>query len=157
MPIRLPSYVYRNRCGIFCFRVVFPRALSQREVRVSLRTADRAAAISLARYLSHRVQSLFDSFRAMTDDTKTTDVQHFKLWLKAVSERYTLKERLEELEELRLDELYHHRRALADQAQASQAERSAAHREADVRELPGSARSGGTATSPEAFVPRRSR
>ena len=44
MPIKLPSYVYRNRRGIFCFRVLFPRARAQvnlqREVRVSLRTAD---------------------------------------------------------------------------------------------------------------------
>ena len=126
MPIRLPSYVYRNRCGIFRFRVVFPRALAQvnrqREVRVSLRTADRAAAIGLARYFSHRVQSLFDSLRAMTDETKTPDVDHFKLWLKAVSESYTLKEPLEELENLRSDESYQNRRALAEQAQASQTE-----------------------------------
>lgn len=59
MPLRLPSYIYRNRCGIFYFRVVIPLAVTtagtQREFRLSLHTTERAPAISAARYFAHRL------------------------------------------------------------------------------------------------------
>ena len=56
MPFKAPSYLWKNRFGIFYFRVVIPEDLCyvhnlKRDVRKSLHTTNRKEALSLARVL----------------------------------------------------------------------------------------------------------
>ena len=67
MPIRLPSHLHRNRCGIYGFRVVIPKDLrvsfSQREIRLSLRTSSRRAAKRRALRLAFMTNDYFERIR----------------------------------------------------------------------------------------------
>jgi len=54
MSFNSPSYLYRNRHGVFYFRVVIPKGLRhyfthKREIKRSLRTENMHVAIKLAR------------------------------------------------------------------------------------------------------------
>jgi integrase len=121
MPVRLPSYIYRNRCGIFYFRVVVPHAIAtssgSREFRLSLRTADRTEAIGASRYIALHVTELFDKLRAFTQD-ETSEMPHrmdperFKAWLENVKKQGRLRERIDELEEQNTNDLIEHKREL---------------------------------------------
>ena len=61
--MRIPTYLIRNRFGIFYFRVVFPAAvcaiLSKKEIRKSLRTSDRDIAVSMSFEFQQINKSLF--------------------------------------------------------------------------------------------------
>lgn len=71
MAIRLPSYLHRNRYGVFGFRVVIPRDLrlyfSQNEFRMSLSTGERQRARRLAFGLAFYAQEQFQKLRAMNN------------------------------------------------------------------------------------------
>jgi len=67
MAIKLPSYLHRNRHGVFGFRVVMPQHLRllfpAREYRVSLHTTDKKQARQIALSLAGFTQ---DRFRKMS-------------------------------------------------------------------------------------------
>jgi len=67
MTIRLPSYLHRNRCGIYGFRIVIPQAIrvcfKSNEYRVTLFTAEKRRAKQLAFGLTNFVHAHFDSIR----------------------------------------------------------------------------------------------
>ncbi|MET0380202.1 MAG: DUF6538 domain-containing protein, partial [Spongiibacteraceae bacterium] len=71
MPIKLPSYLYRNRYGIFYFRITQPADLrtqfGYRETRISLRTPDRVVAVSVARHLTLRLEGHWRALRQMDE------------------------------------------------------------------------------------------
>src|SRR5690242_16459785 len=103
MPVRLPSYIYRNRCGIFYFRVILPVALAiadaQREFRVSLHTPERSAAVLEARYLAHRIAELFAALemtkKRTTGHPAALSAEQFRRWLDSQRVKYRAIERVE--------------------------------------------------------------
>ena len=126
MPVRLPSYIYRNRCGIFYFRVVLPSALAtadaQREFRVSLHTPERELAVSTARYLAYRVGELLAALIEMAKRKHATlgtpsgfAADQFRSWLGLVRDKFRALEKVEELEQIIDSERAAHRKALAEQ------------------------------------------
>lgn len=72
MAVRLPSYLHRNRCGVFGFRLVVPAdlrvAFSFHERRFTLGTRASQVALRLAYSLGLQVQGAFSFIRAMTDE-----------------------------------------------------------------------------------------
>ncbi len=130
MPVRLPSYIYRNRCGVFYVRVIAPLALAfeRREFRFSLRTTDRVEALLFSRYFGHRLADLFANLCAMAKQKKASNGQpegitseQFLAWIQVVKAKYTALQRIEELEELRTTEHAEHQRELAAQTTKAQA------------------------------------
>jgi integrase len=69
MPIRLPSYLHRNRCGVLGFRVVIPSDLRlffpAKEYRLSLRTSALSDAKLIAQCLAGFVNQHFGKTRIM--------------------------------------------------------------------------------------------
>lgn len=67
MTIRLASHLHKNRYGVYGFRVVIPRdlrlCLSRKEIRVSLRTSNKAHAKKLAARYSVVTNNYFDQIR----------------------------------------------------------------------------------------------
>jgi hypothetical protein len=67
MPIRLPSHLHRNRCGILYFRIAIPADLhvhfGQAEVYRSLDTAKVVEAAHLAQTLALSIKNLFRQLR----------------------------------------------------------------------------------------------
>lgn len=69
MAIKIASHLYRNRFGVFYFRVVVPRDLQRsfchREIHRSLRTGLRREAVSRVMLFAAHVTDLFRKLRAM--------------------------------------------------------------------------------------------
>lgn len=67
MAIKLASHLHKNRYGIYGFRIVIPQdlqvSLRRKEIRVSLRTARRAQAKSLASRLTVVTKDYFEQIR----------------------------------------------------------------------------------------------
>jgi len=67
--MKLPSYLRLSRHGVFCYRQRVPRdirpILNVAEIRCSLRTRDRRAAISRARQTVLRADAVFERLRTM--------------------------------------------------------------------------------------------
>ena len=72
---RTPSHLQRNEYGIYWFRIGVPQDLrphlGKREIRLTLRTGERARATCLARILSGQAKLLFKRIREWVK-TKTT-------------------------------------------------------------------------------------
>ena len=78
--MRLPTYVYRSRHGIYFFRIVVPLALrnalsGQREIKRSLRTRDKRQALVQARALALDLYPVFAKAAAMTKFNTEPSVQ----------------------------------------------------------------------------------
>lgn len=84
MPFRVPSHLYRNRHGTFYFRHCIPKALRSTagtsELRFSLGTQDRQAAIISALPLIAALPSLADCLKHMADTNESPPQDFFKLW-----------------------------------------------------------------------------
>lgn len=78
--MRLPTYVYRSRHGIYFFRIVVPLALrnalsGQREIKRSLRTRDKRQALVQARALALDLYPVFAKAVAMSKFNNPPNVQ----------------------------------------------------------------------------------
>lgn len=77
MSIQLPSYLLRSRHAVFYFRILPPKdilaAVGQTEIRLSLKTCERAKAISTAIVLRVWFAGWFDTIRHM-------DTPKIELW-----------------------------------------------------------------------------
>jgi integrase len=78
--MRLPTYVYRSRHGIYFFRIVVPLALrnalsGQREIKRSLRTRDKRQALVQARALALDLYPVFAKAAAMTKFNNEPSIQ----------------------------------------------------------------------------------
>ena len=78
--MRLPTYVYRSRHGIYFFRIVVPLALrnalsGQREIKRSLRTRDKRQALVQARALELDLYPVFAKAVAMSKFNNPPTVQ----------------------------------------------------------------------------------
>lgn len=84
MSFSVPSHLYRNRHGTFYFRHCIPQALRSiagtSEVRFSLGTQDRQAAIIRALPLIADLPCLADCLQRMADTNETPPPDFFKLW-----------------------------------------------------------------------------
>jgi len=101
MPIKLPSYLYRSRHGIFYYRISPPIDLrsphSLKEARISLRTPDRVLAVSVARHLTLRFEGLWKDLRQMEEkDPKT--LSPLMVLIKETKKRIRLQDKIQELE-----------------------------------------------------------
>lgn len=71
LSIQLPSYLLRSRHAVFYFRILPPKdiraAVGQDEIRLSLKTCDRAKAISTATLLRVWFSGWFDTIRHMDE------------------------------------------------------------------------------------------
>lgn len=103
MAIRLPSYLHRNRYGVFGFRVVIPRDLrlyfAQNEFRMSLSTGERQRARRLSLGLAFYAQEQFHKLRR-TGDQQRGRVEFFE---DLKSERERLDEMLSRSADDRID------------------------------------------------------
>jgi|JI10StandDraft_1071094.scaffolds.fasta_scaffold37836_11 hypothetical protein len=84
MPIRIASHLYRNRHGGFYFRLRLPPDLRQyagrHEVRLSLFTEAREAAIIAALPLIEHRHALLADLRRMQDEEKPVPEDYFSKW-----------------------------------------------------------------------------
>lgn len=85
MPIRVASHLCRSRHGTrYCFRLVIPRDLrphvGKREVRLSLHTEQRQAAIIIALPLIADLPRLMADLRRMADNNECSPPDYFTLW-----------------------------------------------------------------------------
>lgn len=82
MSIKLATHLYRNRHGVFYFRLVFPKDLrghvQQREFRFSLYTEQRQEAIIAAIPLIADLPHLTADLRRMADDSKSPTPDYFR-------------------------------------------------------------------------------
>ncbi len=95
MPISVASHLYRNRHGTFYFRHCIPKALrgtaGTSELRFSLGTQDRRAAIICALPLIADLPRLADCLQRMTDNNETPPQDFFKLWQRQMQENAKLR------------------------------------------------------------------
>jgi len=90
--MRVPSYLKRNRHGVYCLRVVASRVSTQqqtktRELSVSLRTRDPACAVKQSRLLTARLITVLPQLRSAAsrgDDEATVMISNVKRWLKSL-------------------------------------------------------------------------
>lgn len=121
MPITAPTRIYRNRCGIFCFRLKLPKALHRpglpTEARLSLRTAERREALALARWLNLVVPSLLNELGhpMSEEDHKDSKDNRLLTMLEGKLREMKLVERVEQLEAEKDDQRIEHLRELKAQ------------------------------------------
>ncbi len=101
MPIRIPSHLYRNRHGTFYFRLVIPADLRQaaqrHEIRLSLHTEQRQAAILTALPLMEDRPLLLADLRRMADNDETAPPNYFNEWRDMLFKNTALKARIKSL------------------------------------------------------------
>lgn len=84
MSLRVPSHLYRNRHGTFYFRFIIPKGFrvlaGQSELRFSLKTEQRQAAIICALPLIADLPRLVGCLQRMADNNESPPQDFFKLW-----------------------------------------------------------------------------
>ena len=84
MPFRVASHLYRNRHSTFYFRFIVPKHLQttagKREVRFSLQTEQRRAAIITALPLIANLPRLVSELQHMADNNENAPPDYFQLW-----------------------------------------------------------------------------
>lgn len=78
--MRLPTYIYRSRHGVYFFRIVVPQELrealsGQREIKRSLRTRDKRKALVQARSLALDLYPVFAKAVAMTPKSSPPSIE----------------------------------------------------------------------------------
>lgn len=114
MSFRVPSHLYRNRHGQFYFRFIVPQALRSiagiSEVRFSLGTEQRQAAIIWALPIIADLPRLISDLQRMADSNETPSQDFFKLWQRQMLENAQLRVNITILK----DELEGYRDQLAE-------------------------------------------
>lgn len=95
MSFSVPSHLYRNRHGTFYFRFIIPKDLQapvgRCELRFSMGTEERQAAIIHALPLISDLPRLIGSLRRMADTNESPPQDYFKLWRVQVLENARLR------------------------------------------------------------------
>lgn len=103
MPLTIPSHLYRNRHGTFSFRLCIPRDLrgfvGATEVRLSMDTEQRRAAIIHAFPLVLDLPNLWAGLRVMSANDELIPPDYFKLWRQQLLENARLKMSIVQLKE----------------------------------------------------------
>jgi hypothetical protein len=103
MPLTIPSHLYRNRHGTFYFRLCIPRDLrgyvAATEVRLSVDTEQRRAAIIHAFPLVLDLPNLWAGLRVMSANNESIPPDYFKLWRQQLLENARLKMSIVQLKE----------------------------------------------------------
>lgn len=103
MPIRIASHLYRNRHGGFYFRLRLPPDLRQcagrHEVRLSLFTEERQAAIIAALPLIEHRHALLADLKQMADNDKPIPEDYFAKWREELFRRSALQAKVKLLQD----------------------------------------------------------
>ncbi len=102
MPIKVPACIYRNRHGTFYARILIPSPLrataGRTEVRFSLQTEQRKAALTAALQLAIAKQALFRDLQHMADEDQKAPAHFWLAWISETRKNAQLTERINELE-----------------------------------------------------------
>lgn len=109
--MRYPSLI-KNRCGVYCYRLIVPVALQRmgapREIRFSLLTKNQASAAESFPFALISAQSLLRDLYHLTTEhggTMAELSEAMKLMVEMKRKELRLRERLEQAEDLHWDEL----------------------------------------------------
>src|SRR5512138_891470 len=103
MSIRITTRLYRNRHGVFYFRLVIPPDLRdlirQREVRLSLDTEQRQQAVTIALPLLGALPQLLVDLRRMADNNDTPPPDYFQKWREEAFKNASLRAKIKLLQQ----------------------------------------------------------